>query len=56
MKIAVLSDLHGNIVAFEEAIKDAKSQGATEFIILGDIITDLPITDEIIDKVKELTP
>lgn len=56
MKIAVLSDLHGNIIAFEEAIKDAKSQGVEIFIVLGDIITDLPITDEIIDKVKELTP
>lgn len=55
MKIAVLSDIHGNIVALEEAIKDAKNQGVEEFIVLGDIITDLPITDEIIDKVKDLT-
>lgn len=56
MKIAVLSDIHGNIVALEEAIKDAKSQGVDEFIVLGDIITDLPFTNEPLDIVKELTP
>lgn len=56
MKVAVLSDIHGNIVALDEAIKDAKMQGAEEYIVLGDLITDLPFTDEVIDKIKELTP
>ncbi|MBO5479397.1 MAG: metallophosphoesterase family protein [Clostridia bacterium] len=56
MKIAVLSDIHGNIVALEEAIKDAKEQGADKYIVLGDFITDLPFTDEVIDQVKDLTP
>lgn len=56
MKIAVLSDIHGNVVALEEAIKDAKAQGVEQYIVLGDLITDLPITDEVIDKVRELTP
>lgn len=56
MKIAVLSDIHGNIVALEEALKDAKEQNVDEYIVLGDIITDLPFTDEVIDIVKELTP
>lgn len=56
MKVAVMSDIHGNIVAFEEAIKDASLQGVETYIILGDLITDLPFTDEIIDQVKELTP
>lgn len=56
MKIAVLSDIHGNIVALEEALKDAKNQGVNEYIVLGDMITDFPFTDEIIDKIKQLTP
>lgn len=56
MKIAVLSDIHGNVVALEEALKDAKEQNVDEYIVLGDIITDLPFTDEVIDIVKELTP
>lgn len=56
MKVAVLSDIHGNIIALEEAIKDAKSQGVEKYIVLGDLITDLPFTDEVIDKIRELTP
>lgn len=56
MKVAVLSDIHGNIVAFMQAIKDANTQGVKEYIILGDLITDLPFTNEIIDQIKELTP
>lgn len=56
MKIAVLSDIHGNIVALEKAIKDAKEQNVDKYIVLGDIITDLPFTDEVIDKIRELTP
>lgn len=56
MKIAVLSDIHSNIVALEEALKDAKEQNVDKYIVLGDIITDLPFTDEVIDKVRELTP
>lgn len=55
MKIAVLSDIHGNIVALEEAIKDARRQGVDEYIVLGDIITDFPFTNEVIDIVKQLT-
>lgn len=56
LKIAILSDIHGNIVALEEAIKDAKTQGVEQYIVLGDLITDLPFTNEIIDKVRDLTP
>lgn len=56
MKIAVLSDIHSNILALEEVLKDAKSQNVDKYIVLGDIITDLPFTDEVIDKVRGLTP
>ena len=52
LKIAILSDIHGNIVALEEAIKDAKTQGVEQYIVLGDLITDLPFTNEIIDKLN----
>ena len=56
MRIAVLSDIHANIVALEEVLKDAKEQKVDEYIVLGDIITDLPFTNETIDIIKELTP
>lgn len=56
MKIAVLSDIHGNVIALEEALKDAKMQGVNQYIVLGDMITDFPFTNEIIDRIKQLTP
>ncbi|WP_037940756.1 metallophosphoesterase family protein [Sulfurospirillum arcachonense] len=37
IKIAILSDIHGNIFALEEVYKNAKSKGVDKFINLGDI-------------------
>lgn len=56
MKIAVLSDIHGNLIALEEVLKDAKKQEVDEYIVLGDLITDFPMTNEVVDIIKELTP
>lgn len=38
MKLAVLSDVHGNLEAFEAVLEDMKSQGIDDAISLGDII------------------
>lgn len=54
MKVALISDVHGNIVAFEEVLKDAKEQGVERYIFLGDLVTDFPSTNEIIEKVRQL--
>jgi putative phosphoesterase len=37
MKLAILSDIHGNVLALEAVIADAKAQGITGFVNLGDI-------------------
>lgn len=37
MKIAVLSDIHGNIAALEAVLRDAMRRGATQCVNLGDI-------------------
>ena len=52
IKVAVLSDIHGNIVALEEAIKDAKLNKVDEYIIAGDIILDFPFPNEVINAIK----
>ena len=36
-KIAILSDIHGNATALEAVIADAKTQGASEYWLMGDI-------------------
>lgn len=38
MKIAVLADIHSNVFALREVVDDAKSNGATVFVNLGDIL------------------
>lgn len=56
IKIAILSDIHGNIVALNAVLADAKKQGVQTYIIAGDLITDFPASNEVIDAIKELTP
>lgn len=37
IKIAVISDIHGNKLSLEEVLKDAKNQGCTKIFCLGDV-------------------
>lgn len=56
IKVAVLTDIHGNSVALEAALKDAKKYNIDEFIICGDLVNDFPCSNEVIDTLKNLTP
>lgn len=38
MKVAFLSDIHANIQAFDTCLAHARSQGAQQFAILGDLV------------------
>ena len=38
MKLALLSDLHANIQAFDACLEHARQQGATQFAVLGDLV------------------
>ncbi len=42
MKIAVLSDIHGNYLALQECLKHAKSQKVDRFLFLGDYLGEFP--------------
>ncbi len=41
MKIAVLSDIHGNYIALRECIKYAVEKGIETFVFLGDYVGEL---------------
>ncbi|MEG1704993.1 MAG: metallophosphoesterase family protein [Clostridia bacterium] len=56
IKIAILSDIHGNIVALESVIKELASQNIDYYLIAGDNITDFPFSNEVIAMVQNLTP
>ena len=54
MKIAVFSDIHANIYAFRAALADAAACDVTDYFFLGDVITDLPWPNEVIDTIRSL--
>lgn len=49
MKIAVLSDIHGNLPALKAVLKDIVKQKADEIYSLGDQIGFFPYLDETLD-------
>ena len=54
VKIAVISDIHGNYIALEEVLKDAKAQGAEKYIFTGDLINEFPFGNKVINLIKDL--
>ncbi len=42
MRVAVLSDVHGNLAAFEAALADARAQSPDQIILAGDYINGGP--------------
>lgn len=56
MIVAIFSDIHGNDIAFEAAVNDAKKRGATKFIVAGDMVSDYPLSSQVIKRARELTP
>lgn len=56
MKIALIADVHGNSIALERVLDDAKKQSAQEFIILGDIIMIGPDPGSVLKTLHSLNP
>ncbi len=54
MKIAVLSDIHGNLTAFNAVLNDINMVDIDKFIIAGDQIVDCPENNEVLEKIKKL--
>ncbi|ERI93870.1 phosphodiesterase family protein [Clostridiales bacterium oral taxon 876 str. F0540] len=53
MKAAVLSDIHGNGVALQYAIKDLKSLGISKVFILGDIVMKGPMPSQSLEMLRD---
>lgn len=49
MKIAVMSDIHGNYVALQECIKYAVNRGIDTFVFLGDYVGELAYPQKTMD-------
>ena len=54
MRIAVLSDIHGNLSALRNVLEDAERMGAEKYIILGDVIDYCMHSNEAIGLLKKI--
>ncbi|MBY0597522.1 metallophosphoesterase family protein [Bacillus bingmayongensis] len=52
-KIAVISDIHGNIPALEAVLKDIKLRGIERIFCLGDLVGKGPQSSDVIERVRE---
>ena len=55
MKIAVISDIHGNIQALEAVLENIKKENCEKIFCLGDLAMAGPSPNEAIEKIKELS-
>ena len=53
MRIAILSDIHGNLEALEAVLADAKTQGYDRMVCLGDIVGYGADPQECVDRTRE---
>ena len=54
MKIALISDIHGNLPALEAALEDIRIEGADQIVFLGDAATMGPHPRETLDLLRAL--
>ena len=54
MRIALISDIHGNLRALEAVLEDTRTQGADQIISLGDTATIGPYPKETLDLLQAL--
>ncbi|NOU67276.1 metallophosphoesterase [Paenibacillus sp. LMG 31461] len=51
-KIAIISDIHGNLPALEAVLHDIERRGLTRIICLGDLVGKGPSSAEVVDLIK----
>jgi putative phosphoesterase len=56
MKVAILSDIHGNFQALNAVLSDIKSLNISEIVFLGDLVINGPLPLEVFQKLRDLKP
>ena len=54
MKLAIISDIHGNLPALNAVLNDIKTRGIEQIYCLGDLIDFAPWANETIDLIRSL--
>ena len=53
-KIAIISDIHGNLPALEAVLLDIERRGIKRIICLGDLVGKGPDSAAVVDRIKEV--
>ena len=54
MRIAIISDIHGNMVALSAVLEDIKAKNVDKILCLGDVATLGPEPNAVIKMLKKL--
>ena len=54
MKYAIISDIHGNMPAFEAVLADAKAQNVDKYLLIGDYVNMLPYGNEVAERIRTM--
>ena len=54
-KVAILNDIHGNYLFLERILRELKYQNIDDYIIGGDLVSDGPENNLVVEKIKFLT-
>ncbi|WNR43220.1 metallophosphoesterase family protein [Paenibacillus roseipurpureus] len=52
-RIAIISDIHGNLPALQAVLKDIEKRGVNRIVCLGDLVGKGPSSNEVVDLVKQ---
>ncbi|HZK84350.1 MAG TPA: metallophosphoesterase family protein [Desulfosporosinus sp.] len=53
MKVAIISDIHANVIALKAVLKDIEEQQVDSIYCVGDLVGYAPFPNEVIDLIKE---
>ncbi len=54
MRVAVISDMHGNAIAFDAVLDDIRGQGIDQIVCLGDALQGGPQPAQVANRLREL--
>jgi len=54
MRVAVISDIHGNLVALKAAVSDIETRKVSRIVCLGDVVATGPQPTEVIEFLQRL--
>jgi len=53
IQLAIISDIHANIIALDAVLADIRMRGLTQIYCLGDLVDFAPWGNEVINRIKE---